>query len=493
MSKKATQSEIQQWLVDKVNYALPRKLEETDLDVPFLELGLTSRFILQTMQELNTWLGISVSPVALTKYPSIGKISVYLANLAGNKTPPQENNFDIKEIIAKDVVVNIKCSNKSQMPTPNIIKCSDDIIITGANAIENGFFSLYIIKELLEQGTGNIYCMVNDCENNDPKKILKNLFEKFEIYIDSCKDRLIPLNACYYKPKFGLEDSLYEELSKKVGVIIHNAADFNNLYDYSMLREKNVCSIDEVLRFANYGRYKSIHYINSIIVNLVCGNGAETLCNSLPPQLTTGYFASRIVAEIKIKNAIDNGFDINVYRHPKLLNTQYYDACASDDEFLTFVKFCLQNKVFPDFGAHRYIYLLRVTNAAKALINIIFKSETNGVVYNISNKDILNYKVLLAWLKNFDQSLKEVTIDYFNEEYLSKSNSSDDFYVFKQHFEKFNYWGLLQSNESFQQGTIIIDNTIKILGDRCYSLLNFTEADLNEVLNGLQSWLRKNN
>lgn len=385
----------------------------------------------------------------------------------------------------------LKCSNKVLKQNENSINIPYDIIITSANAIENGFFSLYIIKELLEQSTRNVYCMVEENVDSDLTSLLEKLFSKFEIDIDKHKDRIIPIQACYYKPNFGLDDSTYQHLSEKIDLIIHNAANFNNLYDYSMLRQENVLSIDEILKFANCGRYKSIHYINSIVVNIVRSDGSETLCSSVPDQLTTGYFTSRIAAEIKIKNAINNGFDINVYRHPKLLNTIYDSQSASKDEFLTFVKFCLQNNVFPDFGAHYQMWMLRVNNAAEVFVNLIFKSHIGGIVYNISNVDVLKYTMILEWLKKFNPYLKEVSMDEFKNKYLPKSNATDDYHVFKQHFESFSNWGLFPIGSTAKQVNIVTDNTVKLLGGRCYQLLKFTEHDLNAILNGLNSWLKK--
>ncbi len=75
-----TQTEIQQWLVNKVCEELEMTTSEVDVNVPLAEYGVDSITIVQFTSELEKWLDITLDPTALYNHPTIEAISAFVVD-----------------------------------------------------------------------------------------------------------------------------------------------------------------------------------------------------------------------------------------------------------------------------------------------------------------------------------------------------------------------------------------------------------------------------
>jgi len=69
---------IQEWLLSKLSEALAADRVEIDVREPLSTYGLGSIAAVTLTGDLETWLGIELSPTLFWEYPTIEGLSVYL-------------------------------------------------------------------------------------------------------------------------------------------------------------------------------------------------------------------------------------------------------------------------------------------------------------------------------------------------------------------------------------------------------------------------------
>ncbi|MFO1518605.1 MAG: AMP-binding protein [bacterium] len=79
--KTPPQGSIQKWLVDRLAQSLSINPQQIDVKQTFLRYGLDSKEAVNLSGELEAWLGMSLPPTLLWKYPTIEALSTYLAEM----------------------------------------------------------------------------------------------------------------------------------------------------------------------------------------------------------------------------------------------------------------------------------------------------------------------------------------------------------------------------------------------------------------------------
>jgi len=82
-----TESEIRQWIIDKLEVRLQIEPAEIRLDEPLIALGVDSMQFVVIVGELEEWLGCRFADNPLIDYPSVNALAAFLASqLAKGKT-----------------------------------------------------------------------------------------------------------------------------------------------------------------------------------------------------------------------------------------------------------------------------------------------------------------------------------------------------------------------------------------------------------------------
>ncbi|HEY0068877.1 MAG TPA: acyl carrier protein [Chloroflexia bacterium] len=74
---------IQAWLVDYLSRLLKVEPQTIDVQEPFENFGLSSMDAVGLSGELESWLGIQLSPMLVYTYPTIESLAGYLAEESG--------------------------------------------------------------------------------------------------------------------------------------------------------------------------------------------------------------------------------------------------------------------------------------------------------------------------------------------------------------------------------------------------------------------------
>jgi nucleoside-diphosphate-sugar epimerase len=202
-------------------------------------------------------------------------------------------------------------------------------------------------------------------------------------------------------------------------------------------------------------------------------NGTEVFHNFVPPEITSGYFLSKIIAEMKLKNASKNGFEICIYRPSILLNRSYENRNEiSQDHMISFICGCLQLGVFPRMK--NLSNCLRVDIAAKALVDIIFHNHEYDKIYNIANTNLIEWSDVYRSLKLLNYKFDIIPANKFINEYIPKISSGNYYNTFKSEFDA--EWVDLAYTKF-----ITSENAINALGEKS-NMLIFTPEMLVDII-----------
>jgi L-ascorbate metabolism protein UlaG (beta-lactamase superfamily) len=98
-------------------------------------------------------------------------------------------------------------------PLPKLPTKPAYILLTGAT----GFLGAFLLSQLLESTSADIYCLVRAETLELAQKRLKNCLESYSIWDDSLTERIIPIVGDLSQPLLGLSKEQFQELSEKIG------------------------------------------------------------------------------------------------------------------------------------------------------------------------------------------------------------------------------------------------------------------------------------
>ena len=223
--------------------------------------------------------------------------------------------------------------------------------LTGAT----GFLGVFILGSLLDRfPLSKVICLVRAKSDSDALSRV----------VDNCKRHLMwkqvweenkrieALAGDLAPEKFGLSDSVWNELAKSVDVIIHNGALVHWVYPFSKLRGPNVVGTLTGLTLATTHHLKPFHFVSSTSVldtdHFVqklavgdCVSESDDLEGSRH-DLRTGYGQTKWVAEKLVFRARDRGVPATIIRPGYIVGHSQSGVTNTDDFLWRLVKGCIQ-------------------------------------------------------------------------------------------------------------------------------------------------------
>ncbi|KAJ6186992.1 hypothetical protein N7519_001900 [Penicillium mononematosum] len=198
----------------------------------------------------------------------------------------------------------------------NGLNLPSTVILTGST----GSLGTYLLHSLLSSGSiTKVYCL----NRSDAESRQKKSFEEKGLYLDAndWKDKVEFLQASFGEPRFGLNETKYQELLKSVDTIIHNAwkVDFNHSVD--SFEDTHIQGVRRFIDFSLSSRSNAhLHFISSIgtVGAWTAEMGApipEEPMEDIAVVLPQGYGESKHIAErICVKASRRSRIPTSVYR-----------------------------------------------------------------------------------------------------------------------------------------------------------------------------------
>ena len=345
-------------------------------------------------------------------YPTIEKLSRKIYEILEQ---PKCEKTDLFELLQEDIKLDITPNNEKVEIEKNVC------LLTGAT----GYLGSYLLRELLQETTMQIYCLIRAESLREAEKKLENSLIKFGTF-DYEKGRVQIVLGDLGCRNLGMEEKEYENLAEKVDCIYHNGAKVHFLYGYNELKNINVNGTKEIIKFARYKRIKAIFYMSTISIfskfrydkRVVLEN--QNLSN--PGILPIGYTQSKWVAERIIWEAKELGIPVIVYRLGHIVGDSESGMCNTGDFIFRIIETCLLLQLYPNVKGE--IAPIAVDDVAKIVVGISQNEREYGKTYHIINpqsisfEDAINIRQWIEKVKTYECKLPiSPFMDFFDEKY----------------------------------------------------------------------------
>lgn len=388
----------------------------------FFEMGGTSLLVTKiTLAALNRDFNISYGDVFANPTPR--KLSEFILEDENSEVSlNEEYNYDysqINELLKKNTLESfIESESADDL---------GDVLLTGAT----GFLGIHILRELLENGKGNIYCLIRSRSNL------------------SADERLKSLLFYYFSNNY---EELFDSRLHVVDGDITNYADFENLISYNIDTLINCAAnvkhfssgtdiedinLGGVLNGLQFAKLKNIKYVQ-VSTYSVAGESI----NNFPPEdykfneqdlfigqgIDNQYLRSKFLAERAVlEAAVENDLTVKIMRVGNLM------ARSDDGEFqINFVSngFINRLKAFVTIGKIPYSMLSDADElspidvTAKSIVELS-KTPKECVVFHPYQHHTICFGDILDIIGPLGLEIEAVEEEEYDE-YLNKALSDKD-------------------------------------------------------------------
>ncbi|WP_429932741.1 SDR family oxidoreductase [Agrobacterium vitis] len=213
------------------------------------------------------------------------------------------------------------------------------ILLTGASGYLGRFLCLTLLSSLAQNG-GKLICIAR---GKDDAVARQRLARSFESRDHSLSQKFTTLSEEHLEvfavdiglPRLGLDDSIWERVSKEADTIVHAGAHVNHLLTYSQLFDANVLGTTELIELALTDRRKKFVFISSIAVAAPLGERAaideeSDIRIALPKvavdrNYANGYATSKWAGEVLLREANEKyDLPVTVFRSSMILAHRDY-------------------------------------------------------------------------------------------------------------------------------------------------------------------------
>ncbi len=206
-----------------------------------------------------------------------------------------------------------------------------EILLTGAT----GFVGRFFLRELLRQnGRLIVHCLVRAESAEHGLERVRDALEHAEVWEDEFAPRLRAVPGDIVEERFGLSESAFDDLSRRIDAVYHVAANVGLVLSYADIREANARGLRSVLELCLRTRLKHLFYSSTMAVfpAYFCDFGGEyghsRIDDQMQPDLAdmkrafplgaVGYPWSKLVAEQGVLFAKTAGLPVAIFRLPQM-------------------------------------------------------------------------------------------------------------------------------------------------------------------------------
>lgn len=390
-------------------------VEKVGIHDNFFELGGHSMLAVDLVSEMNDVLEFEFEIQVIFDQPTIAGI----AQLA--------EHGDVVGVNKADDVIDLEKETELDStiyPASNFESIANDpkaIFLTGAT----GFLGSFLLYELLQQTSANIYCLVRANSEAEAFDKLKYNLQKYEIYHEAFKHRIIPLCGDLSQPLLGLSTQQFTKLAGEIDAIYHNAALVNFIQPYTALKAANVDGTREVLRLACAQKTTPVHYVSTLSVfseMLLADHPGFSEDDPLDvnAKLSNGYSQSKWVAERLVNMCAERGLPVTIYRPATVTGHSQTGVWNTDDYLYRLIRGCIDLGEAPERKVS--FNIVPVNYVSKAIVALSRKPDAIGNAFHLSNTNNVNSLDIVSWANEMEYSVKLRSYSQWRDNLLSKVN-----------------------------------------------------------------------
>ncbi|BAZ43881.1 amino acid adenylation domain protein [Chondrocystis sp. NIES-4102] len=284
---------------------------------------------------------------------------------------------------------------------------TNNILLTGAT----GFLGSFLLAELLQQTSGDIYCLVRAKNEELGKEKIKRSLCSYSLWQDSYSERIIAVVGDLSQPYLGLSGIKYQSLAKSIDLIYHNGAWVHHAMPYSSLKATNVLGTKEILRLAVSYRIKPVHFISTISVFSGVNNSHSQIVTetSKIDNFTApagGYVQSKWVADKLVSLASDRGIPVTIYRPGGISGDSQTGVFNPNDFLYRLLIGCIELGAIIEGDV--LDSLIPVDYISRAIVSLSLQPASLGKVFHLVNSQRLDFKILISLIRGFGYQIEAV-------------------------------------------------------------------------------------
>ena len=409
----APRSVVEQQLVEI--WAKVLGLERVGIHENFFELGGHSLLLTQLLVQVRDTFQVDLSLGNLFEAPTVLRLAERIE--AARQAKSFTSDRDFVALRAEAVLDPTIHPDTTKFVLPGSEK---SIFLTGAT----GFLGAFLLYELLQQTTANIYCLVRQ-----GKKQLQTNLESYLLWDESFSDRIIPVVGDLAQPLLGLDELQFQAIASQIDVIYHNGAWVHHTLPYSTLKAANVLGTQEILRLASQNQLKPVHFISTTSVFGSTGHEGikvvreqDSLDNS--QVSANGYAQSKWVAEQLVNTARDRGIPVCIYRPGRISGHSQTGVFNPNDFLYKLIVGCVQLGSAP--AGDESFDLAPVDYVSQAIVYLSKQKASLNKTFHVVNLQLLDSNLLIDSMRSLGYPIQQISYDRWRTELLNIARHSPE-------------------------------------------------------------------
>jgi amino acid adenylation domain-containing protein/thioester reductase-like protein len=391
-------------------WATVLELEEDEIGIydSFFDLGGHSILVARMLLGVKKTLSRNMALARFMENPTVASLSSLLCDptLAKGARIPTQVYSDA--LLPSDICPLAEVNPYVRQPR--------NILLTGAN----GFLGCFIIEQLLNLTSANIFCLVRAKNDEEARKRLNKSLISFGLAHLDKQSRIKVIAGDLEHSQLNLSENNYHTLCNLIDAIYHCGANVNHIYDYVYLYAANVSSTLILLRFATTGINKAFHYISTLSAASNVNESGEIVeaepINAPPAFVNNGYNLTKWVSEQLVWQAFNVGVHGAIYRPGNITGDSQYSICQPErNRILLLIKGSLQLGVIPRW--EMAFDLSPVDFLAHAIVSLSL-SKSPLLVYHLHNPKPLTWVDYVSTLRIFGYQFDFVEPDLWRSRLL---------------------------------------------------------------------------
>ncbi len=339
------------------------------LDVSFFELGGSSLQVAQFLAWLEQHYGLELPLDLFYQLDSMQTLVDWME---------QHPNFDAEALQALIPVMDLAAQAHLEEDVIPVLtgtkeQSAEDWLLTGAT----GFVGAHLCHQILQEHRGVLFCLVRADSVTQGMVRLRQKLQSLSLWQPDYEQRIEVLCGDLTKPRLGLSEECWQQLSQQLCHIVHCGAQVNFSSSYGLMKAANVEATHSLLALTAAIAGCSLDFISTMSVMAALSqspdsvDSAELLALDNWPALAGGYNQSKWVAEQLCLQARQRGMDVSIYRLASVTGDLDTGVCNYQDIIWRVADACRILKSWPDAAATADL------TPANEVARIVVKLRTN--------------------------------------------------------------------------------------------------------------------